>query len=66
MCFRFGDPSLSGATLKRLHVHLIKPKQESKARFPIGGHQTLKKEYSYSFIASESLSALRKKSLRYN
>ncbi len=43
LCFRFGDPSLSGASLKRLHAHLIMPKVEEKAKFAIGGHKTLKK-----------------------
>lgn len=43
LCFRFGDPSLSGASLKRLHAHLIMPKVEEKARFAVGGHKTLKK-----------------------
>lgn len=43
LCFRFGDCSLSGASLKRLHAHIIKPLDEEKTRFPIGGHKTLKK-----------------------
>ena len=43
LCFRFGDPSLSGASLKRLHAHLIMPKVEEKAKFSVGGHKTLKK-----------------------
>lgn len=43
LCARFGDPSRSGATLKRFHVHLIVPKENNKARFAIGGHKTLKK-----------------------
>ena len=43
LCFRFGDPSLSGASLKRLHAHLIMPKVEEKAKFTVGGHKTLKK-----------------------
>lgn len=42
-CFRYGDPALSGASLKRLHAHLIMPEEE-KVRFPIGGHKTLKRE----------------------
>ena len=44
LCFRFGDCSLSGASLKRLHAHIIKPKEEDKVKFPIGGHKVLKKE----------------------
>ena len=43
LCFRFGDPSLSGASLKRLHAHIIKPYEEEKVKFPIGGHKELKK-----------------------
>lgn len=43
LCFRFGDPSLSGASLTRLHAHLIKPYEEEKTKFTIGGHKTLKK-----------------------
>lgn len=43
MCFRFGDPSLSGASLTRLHAHIIVPKENNKAKFNIGGSKTLKK-----------------------
>ncbi len=43
LCLRFGDPALSGATLKRFHVHLIEPKEEAKTKFSIGGHKVLKK-----------------------
>ena len=42
LCFRFGNQELSGASLKRLHTHLIMPTDE-KVRFPVGGHKTLKK-----------------------
>ena len=42
LCFRFGNQELSGASLKRLHAHLVMPTKE-KVRFPIGGHKTLKK-----------------------
>ena len=42
LCFRYGDPELSGASLKRLHAHVIMPNEE-KVRFPIGGHKVLKK-----------------------
>ncbi len=44
LCFRYGDPVLSGASLKRLHAHIITPNVEEKVRFPIGGHKTLKRE----------------------
>ena len=42
LCFRYGDQELSGASLKRLHAHLVMPTDE-KVRFPIGGHKTLQK-----------------------
>ena len=42
ICMRFGDPSLSGASLTRLHAHIIMPKQGEKVRFPIGGRAELK------------------------
>lgn len=45
LCARFGDPSRSGASLKRFHVHLISPKEENKVKFSVGGHKTLKKEF---------------------
>ena len=44
LCIRFGDCSLSGASLKRLHAHLIKPKEGEKVKFNIGGNKKLKKE----------------------
>ena len=43
LCFRFGNPAKSGASLKRLHAHLIMPKVDTKTKFTIGGHKTLKK-----------------------
>ena len=42
ICFRFGNPAFSGASLKRLHAHIIVPKEEEKAKFSIGGHGKLK------------------------
>ena len=42
LCFRYGDPALSGSSLKRLHAHVIMPDLEGKIRFPIGGHSELK------------------------
>ncbi len=44
LCFRFGDPSRSGASLKRLHCHIIMPKENEKTKFNIGGYKALKKE----------------------
>lgn len=41
-CMRFGDPSRSGASLTRLHAHLIMPKEGEKVRPPIGGKKELK------------------------
>lgn len=43
-CFRYGDPAKSGATLKRLHAHLIMPQEEKKTKFSIGGNKVLRKE----------------------
>ena len=43
LCFRFGDPSRSGASLKRLHAHIIMPKVDEKVKFNIGGRKVLKK-----------------------
>lgn len=42
LCFRFGNPSYSGASLKRLHAHLIIPKKDRKTKFSIGGKSELK------------------------
>lgn len=46
LCFRFGNPAISSASLKRLHAHLIAPKEfdgeRHKVTFPIGGHTELK------------------------
>ncbi len=44
ICFRYGNPAYSGSSLKRLHAHLITPKQDEKTKFTIGGHQELRKE----------------------
>lgn len=41
ICMRFGDPARSGASLTRLHVHIIMPKEGEKVRFPIGGQSEL-------------------------
>lgn len=41
-CLRFGDPEKSGASLKRLHVNVLVPKEGEKVRFPIGGRKELK------------------------
>lgn len=42
-CWRYGDPAKSGASLKRLHFHVIMPEQNKKVKFPIGGNKVLKK-----------------------
>lgn len=44
LCYRFGEPSFSGASLTRLHAHLMMPKKGNKTKFTIGGNDTLKKE----------------------
>lgn len=41
-CMRFGDPSRSGASLTRLHAHLIMPTEGQKVHPPIGGKKALK------------------------
>lgn len=41
-CMRFGDPARSGASLTRLHAHLIMPAEGQKVRPPIGGKKALK------------------------
>lgn len=43
LCFRIGDCSFSGASLKRLHAHLIQPEEGVKTKFTIGGNKELKK-----------------------
>lgn len=42
ICMRFGDPAKSGASLTRLHAHIIMPQDGEKVRFPIGGRSELK------------------------
>lgn len=42
ICMRFGDPAKSGASLTRLHAHIIMPEDGDKVRFPIGGRAELK------------------------
>lgn len=41
-CMRYGDPALSGASLKRLHAHAILPDDGCKVKFKIGGKKELK------------------------
>ena len=52
LCFRFGEPALSGASLTRLHAHLIIPRENSKAKFGIGGRKTLRKELKIKELPS--------------
>ncbi|MDD4187365.1 MAG: adenylyltransferase/cytidyltransferase family protein [Bacilli bacterium] len=40
--FRFGETLYSGASLKRIHAHLIKPMQGEKSKFTIGGNKELR------------------------
>lgn len=44
LCFRFGDTLRSGASLKRLHLHLIVPESGAKTKFGIGGNLAIKEE----------------------
>lgn len=41
LCMRFGNPARSGASLTRLHAHIIMPETDEKVRFGIGGHKDL-------------------------
>ncbi len=38
LCYRFGETTYSGASLTRLHSHLIMPKKGYKSKFTIGGN----------------------------
>lgn len=42
ICMRFGDPAKSGASLTRVHCHIIMPEKDEKVRFGIGGKAELK------------------------
>ncbi len=42
ICMRFGNPAKSGASLTRLHAHIIMPRPDEKVKFGIGGHKELK------------------------
>lgn len=42
LVFRFGDFARSGASLTRVHCHLIQPKEDVKVRPAIGGRKQLK------------------------
>ena len=44
LCFRFGDTFYSGASLTRLHVHLIIVNEGQKTRFNIGGNVKQKED----------------------
>ena len=53
-CWRYGDPAKSGASLKRLHFHVIMPEQNKKVRFPIGGNKALKKGLKINDLNKEN------------
>ena len=42
ICMRFGNPAKSGATLTRVHAHIIMPELNQKVKFTVGGRTTLK------------------------
>ncbi len=44
ICMRFGNPAKSGASLTRLHAHIIMPEKDAKVKFGIGGRTELKEE----------------------
>lgn len=54
LCYRFGDTQYSGASLKRLHAHLIVPKKDKKAKFTIGGNAEMKKELRIDYPSQEN------------
>lgn len=53
-CWRYGDPAKSGASLKRLHFHVIMPEQNKKVKFPIGGNKALKKGLKINDLNKEN------------
>ncbi len=42
LCMRFGNPARSGASLVRVHCHIIQPKLGEKVRPGVGGRTELK------------------------
>lgn len=44
LCYRFGNLVVSGASLKRVHAHLVVPKRDKKVKFTIGGNAHLRLE----------------------
>lgn len=42
ICMRFGNPARSGASLTRLHAHIIMPEEDNKVKFKLGGKKELK------------------------
>lgn len=42
LCMRFGNPAKSGASLTRVHAHIIMPKDGEKVKFSVGGKMELK------------------------
>lgn len=42
LCMRFGNPAKSGASLTRVHAHIIMPKDGEKVKFGIGGRKELR------------------------
>ena len=45
LCYRFGETIYSGASLTRLHCHLIMPKKGNKTKFTIGGNLAMKEKF---------------------
>lgn len=41
LCVRFGDPACSGASLKRVHWHVVQPAEDGKTQLGLGGHRKL-------------------------
>lgn len=44
LCYRFGDPIVSGSSLRRIHAHVVVPKKDNKVKFTIGGNENLRLE----------------------
>lgn len=42
LCYRFGNPIVSGASLRRIHAHVVVPKKDNKVKFTIGGNENLR------------------------
>lgn len=60
LCFRYGNPALSGASLKRPHAHLIKPLLNEKVKFTVGGNTEVKDNIEISEEKRKALNLYKK------